>query len=494
MILNGPEVVAASFRKAAEAYPNSEAIVFPEMVLNYRNLWQLTEAFALRLREKGVIDTSTIHVNSRDTATVLPALLATSLLGAKFLQNVGALDQPGLPEVTHGFHGLDVEVDDGSLPIDADWSPDRVKQALGSWPLDAPLPDPGVPWLIVYTSGTTGMPKFVVLTQRMVCRRSFAVADEFLQNQTRFVSLYPTDSRPFFARALAALLHGATLIDAPHSPETWAEFGVTRVVGSPAAVASALASHLLSPKVPVLEVAGGAVPPAQVANLLQSFEFVDDTYGATETSKSFSTLWTLGADGRPFAKGCMRDSVVEIVNEAGVPLPPDVEGVVRVKNDYMATGYLNDALTTARAFKGGWFLPGDRARWGQSGELVLSPRGGDVLNLGGSKIGLTHIDRILATDPDIKDAACFQSPKSGAEDKLIAFVILADGVNAMQVVARAQKRCSDTIGAAFTPTRLWPIDTIPRLADGSPDREACRRLILEAATRQENAAARGNGS
>jgi non-ribosomal peptide synthetase component F len=151
MILNGPEVVAASFRKAAEAYPNSEAIVFPEMVLNYRNLWQLTEAFALRLREKGVIDTSTIHVNSRDTATVLPALLATSLLGAKFLQNVGALDQPGLPEVTHGFHGLDVEVDDGSLPIDADWSPDRVKQALGSWPLDAPLPDPGVPWLIVYT-------------------------------------------------------------------------------------------------------------------------------------------------------------------------------------------------------------------------------------------------------------------------------------------------------------------------------------------------------
>lgn len=484
-MIDTQELASLRLRGVVDACPDAEAIVFPDMIITYDQLWRLTEAFALRLRGHDVTAESTIHVDSADPATVLPALLATSLIGARFLQNVGSLNQPGLPFVSHAFFGPDAQPEGSEIAIDADWSPHRVLNDLGPWPTNVPPPDPDAPWLIVYTSGTTGVPKFVPLSQKMVCRRSKAVADEFHAGRTRFVSLYPYDSRPFLARALAAFLNGATLVVAADAPESWSRLGVDRVVGSPAAVAGRLAGKPLPTRIATLEIAGAPVPTGEMATLLESFDTVDDTYGATETNKSWSTLWTLAEDGSPVSRPIMRDSQIEIVDETGIAVPPGVEGRVRVRNDYLASGYLDNPAATQAAFRDGWFYPGDRAHWGEAGRLILSHRGDDVLNFGGAKLGLSQIDRVLAADAGIRDAACFRSPKPGADKTLIAFIMLADGVNAIQVAARAQKRCADILGQHFTPARLWPIAAIPRKPDGQPDREACRAMILDGMRRRE---------
>ncbi len=477
---------ATALREMAAQATERPAIIYPDRSFSYRELLALTEAFAVRLRGLGVGPESTVHLNSRDTAVLVPTLLATALLGARFLQNVGALDQPGVPAVTQALRGLDApeKGTEGTL-IDAGWSPAAVRAEGLAWTPADDARTPDDPWLIVFTSGTTGLPKFVALTQRMMAARSAAVADEFRPGETRFASLFPPDSRPYFARLLAVLWNGATLVEG-RDPVHWLQSGVNRVAGSLGQAKSMFADRALSPRLPVIEVSGARLSDMDAALLLRSFGRVDDTYGATETNKTFSHFKTLGPGGEVISEPHPRDSTIEILRADGTPVEPFEDGEVRIRNAYLATGYLDAPEATARAFRDGWFYPGDRAAWGEGGALVIRPRAAEFVNAGGAKIGLSAIDRVLASVEGIRAAAAFHSPKPGAADTLIAFAVFDDGVNRPQVVARARQRCAEVLGARLVPAVIRPIQQLPQLPDGSPDRETCRTLILEAI-------ARGNG-
>lgn len=473
--------LATALRRTALQAPDRPAILYPDVTFSYRQLLALTEAFALRLRGLGVGPGSTVHLDSRDSAVVVPVLLATALLGARFLQNVGNLGQAGLPQVTHALRGPDAgDASDGTVPVDAGWSPAAVQAEGLSWAASDDAICPDDPWLIVYTSGTTGLPKFVALTPRMVAARSAAVADEF-GPATRFAALFPTDSRPFLARVLAALWNGGCLVDS-RDPSHWQRAGVNRVSGSVGQAKARFADLVMSPRLPVLEVTGARLSDADAAVLLRSFELVDDTYGATETNKGWSTFKTLGPDGEVVSTPHPRDSTIQILREDGTLAAPLEEGVVRIRNGYLAAGYLDAPEATAKAFRDGWFFPGDRGLWDTDGVLVIRPRSGEFVNADGAKIGLQAIDQVLASVDGIRDAAVFASPKPGAGDTLIAFAVFDEDVNRPQVVARARKLCTQILGARLAPAVIRPIRQIPRLPDGTPDRETCRTLILQAAT------------
>ncbi|MFC3088715.1 class I adenylate-forming enzyme family protein [Tabrizicola soli] len=479
---------ATALRAIAARAPDRPAIVYPDQAFSYRALMSLTEAFALRLRGLGVGPEATVHLNSRDTAVVVPVVLATALLGARFLQNVGTLDQTGLPHVTHALRGPDAAEDSGhAVAIDASWSPATVRAEGLAWSPEDDARCPDAPWLIVYTSGTTGLPKFVALTQRMMAGRSAAVADEFRPDEARIAALFPSDSRPFLARMLATFWNGATLVDS-RDPEVWARAGVTRVTGSLAQAKALCTDRVLVPRIPEIEVSGARLSDADAALLLRSFERVDDTYGATETNKTFSHFKTLSSSGEVVSTPHPRDSIIQILRADGTPAGPDEEGELRIRNAYMATGYLDAPEATARAFRDSWFHPGDRGLWGEDGALVIRPRAGEFVNAEGSKIGLPGIDRVLASVDGIREAVVFPSPKPEAEGRLIAFAVFDGDVNRPQVVERARQRCTEVLGARLTPAVIRPIADLPRLPDGSPDRETCKSLILEAAARAAESA------
>jgi len=478
---------ATALRAMAAQVAARPAILYPDRSFSYGELLALAEAFAVRLRQLGVGPASTVHLNSCDTAVMVPTLLATALLGARFLQNVGALDQAGVPTVTHGFRGPDVAgTGTESALIDATWSPAAVRAEGLAWNPDEAARTPDAPWLIVFTSGTTGLPKFVALTQRMVAARSAAVSDEFRPGETRFASLFPPDSRPYFARLLAVLWNGATLV-AGRDADHWVRSGVNRVAGSLGQAKSMFTERVFSPRLPVIEVSGARLSDVDAAVLLRSFERVDDTYGATETNKTFSHFKTLGPGGEVVTQPHPRDSSFEILRADGTPVAPLEEGEVRIRNAYLATGYLDAPYATTRAFRGGWFYPGDRAAWGDGGALMIRPRAGEFVNADGAKIGLSAIDRVLASVSGIRAAAVFHSPKPGAGNTLIAFAVFEDDVNRPQVIARARQRCGEVLGDRLVPAVIRPIRRLPQLSDGSPDREACRALILAGISRATGA-------
>lgn len=477
--------IGFSFKDIALKNPDRPAIIFTDMEYSYLQLWQLVEAFAIRMREHGVGRGSVVYLNATELPVVVSSLLATSLLGARFVQNSGNLDLGDIMQISHFFHTADTDakLDSASIQIDVKWSPvDTGSADTAGVPFEG-YGDPESPWLTVFTSGTTGFPKFMNLSQRVVYDRSMAVKDEFVSGETRICSLFPSISRPFFSRAMAALLNGATIVDG-HDPSFLQRVGANRITASTGQVKRYLEDTVLSPKIPVLEVSGSGLTDDDIAKLLRSFETIDHTYGASETNKTFSNFKTVSADGTIISKGGPRDSIIEIVTEDGSLCSQGQEGTVRIRNAYMASEYLNDSNAQKQAFRDGWFYPGDTGCWGVNGELEILRRKDQTINFSGTKVNPLSIDRILASVDGIIEAACFENPKEGITGELVAFAVFAENCNQIQVVATAKENCREALGDEMTPKAIRPINRIPRNSDGSPDREQCSQLVLEGIKRQ----------
>lgn len=254
------------------------------------------------------------------------------------------------------------------------------------------------------------------------------------------------------------------------------------VSGSRGLIKTALNGAVLSPRAKRVELAGSRLPDHEAVALLDSFDIVDDTYGASETSKSYSTLWSLGADGTPVATGKMRDSEIQVIDADGTPVAPGERGIVRVRNPYMVAGYLNDTSASAEAFRDGWFYPGDVALVEADGRLRFADRADHVVNILGNKVNAFAVDQVLRTAAGVQDAICFRNPKPDAADELFAFVVLEESTNRLQAVASARHAVSERFGEYAVPRVIQPVRAIPRRADGAPDRAACAEMVLRAAS------------
>ena len=472
--MSSNQSVYNAFLRKAHDQPDAPAIVFPEMSFSYDKLNRLATAFASRMSIAGVGANSTIMVQSSDSLVVLASLLATSRLGTSIVQDNEGLSLPPDLLVTHHFHTAEPEHTPSvaSVLIDAEWSP-----ALN--PQQTPVVEeaPEKPWLYVYTSGTTGVPKFLALSQRMVCDRSIAVADEFLPGKTRFASLMPCNSRPFIARALAALLNGATIVEGRDS-QFWQRAGVTMVSGSVIQMKAFFANKVLEPRIPLAEVIGSKLLESDAQMLLRSFVSVQDVFGASETNKVFANVSTLAPDGTVTTRGQMLDSTIEIVDIDGNLIASGMNGILRIRNSYLAARYLGDQVASQDAFRDGWFYPGDVASWGESGTLQVLSRTDNILNIGGVKINAFIVDQILRSVDGIRDSVCFKNPKEDAPDELFAFVVFQEGCNQLQATEIARQQCRVKLGQALVPRVIRGVAGIPGSSDGVPDRAACAELIL----------------
>ena len=466
--------------------PDSPAMVFPGLTFNYEKLNRLVMAFNKKMIDLGVDSNSTIMVQSSDPLIVVASLLASAHIGASFVQDDEGLILPPELIVTHHFHTVEPERTPakGSLLIDEKWSPATNLQTGG-------IPDPTIvanvdrPWLYVYTSGTTGLPKFLALTQRMVFERSMAVADEFVSGKTRVASLTPFNSRTFIARAIAALVNGATIVDGKDL-EFWKQAGVTMVTGSVSQMNGFFRTKTLDQRIPIAEVIGSRLSKSDTRELLKHFVKVQDVFGASEANKVFANVSVLGLDNTVVTTGQKRDSTIELVDIDGLPVATGANGILRIRNPYIASGYIGDAKASSDAFRNGWFYSGDIAAWGDNGTLLILDRVDNILNVGGVKINAFIVDQILKSVAGITDAICFKSPKKDTPDELFAFVVFEEGCNQFQVTEIARQQCKAKLGAAFEPRVIRGVAGIPRNESGQPNRKACADLILELGKRKSN--------
>lgn len=473
------EGIANQFSDVAQAYPDFPAIVSEAAVISYAHLLAASITFAKRFQFLGVNRDSTIALNTGDMVMALASTMASSFLGCRIVTAGGTLREQGLIKPTHFFKTPEARGRKTAnfVEIDQSWFEDAVNASPEDAAAFPGFANPEDIWQILHTSGTTGKPKFIGLSHKIVSDRTAAIKADFPTAQTTNAMLFNCTSRPFYARAIGALLNVGTIVDS-EDHTFWKTAGVNAVFCSPSQFKSYVEKNGMPLGFKKVEVSGARLDDEIALLLTDCFEEVIDIYGASETNKSFANVIKRQANASIARYGKPLDSQVEIVDDNGNKLPNGQIGTVRVRNDYMIPGYIQAKEATEKNFRGGWFYPGDIGKFGSNGELEIIGRNDEVMSFGGIKIDAQLIDAILKAVDGVEDAICFKNPKAD-HNEVIAFVVFEEGSNPSDCIMEIRDQYQKHTKLPCFLGRIHEIDRIPYNENGRPMRELCQKIVLE---------------
>jgi malonyl-CoA/methylmalonyl-CoA synthetase len=303
-----------------------------------------------------------------------------------------------------------------------------------------PEPGPETPAVIVYTSGTTGPPKGVVLPRRAIAATLDALqqAWQWTENDVLVHALPLFHVHGLILGVLGPLRRGGTVVHLGRfSTDALAHelgavgtmmFGVptmyhriaAEIDGNPALVKALARARLL--------VSGSAALPVADHHRITAAtgQRVVERYGMTETLMITSV--PAGTEREPGTVGLPLPGVdVRLVDEAGEPFAThdaDTVGEIQVRGPNLFTEYLNRPDATAAAFDGDWFRTGDMANRHPDGYLqIVGRKATDLIKSGGYKIGAGEIENALREHPGVEEAAVTGEPDPDLGERIVAWVV-----------------------------------------------------------------------
>ena len=436
---------------------------------------------------------------------VLLAYAACWRAGAVPVPVISAVTPPELRHVLTDSGAVAVVASEESLPLvaaAADGLDVRVVLAATALPpgadvLLAELEDgpegPVVPRAdddlaaLLYTGGTTGRAKGVMLTHAGLSEISRARAQVFAQSGAVDLLL------PLPLSHVYGLLNSVTRM---HLPEPgfvalqrrfdapgWLQLAATLRPQAGALVPSMLQlllrEDLESADLTSLRyiTTGGAPLPVPVR---EEFERrvgdvrVCDGYGCTEvTSTATMNPYTAPRSG---SVGLPLPGVeLKVVDELGEPVPTGEDGEVCVRSAGVMRGYWRDPEATAAAVRDGWMHTGDVGHLDEDGYLYVVDRLKDLVIRGGFNVYPRDVEDVLLEHPAVTSAAVVGRPDPVYGEEVVAFVSLREDVPADELVAF----CRERLGRHKHPREVRVLPSVPLTSVGKTDRKALRRLVRE---------------
>ncbi|BDG73857.1 acyl-CoA synthetase [Roseomonas fluvialis] len=429
-----PWRIPDAVRELGRADPAAIAIIDAGREVPCSEFDQMARRMAAWLERQGLRPGDRVGITIRGNIDHLATTLALMRLGC---------DQIGLASHDTPAMRADLAQRVGAVAVIGDQAEDAVGSlgllipdhaAIAADPaLDdshIPTPGPDGTTVLIPSSGTTGRPKIIPMTERLLtlrglarpqatARRCSAITAEFAQSRWSVLTAIAAGScwafhAPAKGPPLVDLVrrHGIEIVVlAPSRAEALLQ-EVPRMGGWPAGVA--------------LNLTGTAVPGALRARIQAELtRNLHVLYGATECGVVAIALPEDHAR-HPDGVGRAWSASAIIVDEAGRRLPPGTPGVLRILSAGRADGYLDDPAATAAAFlPGGWYHTGDIATLTPDGHVLFGGRGDDMMILGTINIFPTEIEGAALGFPGLADCAAFALPSAAHGDLPVLAVVEA---------------------------------------------------------------------
>lgn len=491
----------------ARTRPHEPCLTYEDVTYDYAEVERRSTAAAHALASAGVGPGDRVAVLAHNGVEYFDLLFGCGKAGATLvalnwrlaareIEQILDDASPSLVVVSHDFLPLLGSAAEGPAHvIDIDLDYDAWVGAAR--PTELPGSEAGGVALQLYTSGTTGLPKGVMLTHESVsyARRLMEDVYEFWAEDTMIVAM-PMFHIGGLAHLLGAAMQGAhsVLLRVPHPAEVVAQIERHRVTHG--FFVPAVIQNILS--VPGIEDADldsfrlmsyGASPISETL-LAQAMSTLGcgflHAYGLTESTGTMTALRPVEHDaggprahllrscGRvvPWAEAAVFDPVTRTPVEVGAV------GEIWVRSAANMLGYWNQPEATAEVLvEDGWLRTGDAAYQDDDGYFYIHDRFKDMIISGGENIYPAEVENVLYKHPAVGQVAVIGVPHDKWGETVKAFVVLADGatVTSEELIEFARGH----LARFKCPTSTHFVDELPRNASGKIVKTELRRPYRE---------------
>ncbi len=382
-----------------------------------------------------------------------------------------------------------VLIGDGDGPCDTRL--DELLATTASAPLP-PEPDDDAPAALLYTGGTTGLPKGVVLSQRAIALTIYRVqiAAQY-QPATRYLSFMPMFHIGSIGSWGVLMPTGGATIILPEF-EPGAALSAIRAHGitSTGAVPTMLAMMLSHPdytpgmlsSLELVMYGAAPMPPELLDRLLGEYPDLRffQSYGMTESAGAVSALLPgdhrrsaelLGSVGRPYVGVDLdiRDP------ESGGAVGPGEIGEIWIRSDSVMTEYRNKPEQTASSLVDGWYRTGDAGRLDDEGFLYIADRVKDMIITGGENVYSLEVEKAISSHPAVIQVAVIGVPDPTWGEEVHAVVVCEPGSVTEDELAEHTRLSI----AGFKAPKRWTLqpEPLPLTAAGKVQKNRLRDTI-----------------